>query len=154
MDSAIVPRSETTEPVYARLVSRVTALYIDSIVMVVVIVVVLLIAVSLEADGVSRGLGFSVAGFWALHEPLFRAPTDITASTAPPFTFWKRLGNEAVISVGTLISLTGGTIGHRRVNLRVVDDRTRGNVSFPKAVARTVVKGVLGWDGCHVSRCS
>lgn len=44
-----------------------------------------------------------------------------------------------------LVSLAGGTIGHRLSNLRVVDDRTNGNVSFLKAVARTVIKGVLGW---------
>jgi uncharacterized RDD family membrane protein YckC len=44
-----------------------------------------------------------------------------------------------------LVSFAGGTIGHRRTNLRVVDDRTQGNVSFLKAVARTVIKGLLGW---------
>ena len=27
----------------------------------------------------------------------------------------------------------------------VVDDRTRGNVSFPKALARLLIKAVLGW---------
>src|SRR5262250_494224 len=35
-----------------------------------------------------------------------------------------------------LVSFTGSTIGHYLTNLRVVDDRTHGNVSFPKAVAR------------------
>jgi uncharacterized RDD family membrane protein YckC len=44
-----------------------------------------------------------------------------------------------------LVSLAGGTIGHRRTNLRVVDDRTHGNVSLLKAVGRSLVKAALGW---------
>src|SRR4030081_96965 len=40
----------------------------------------------------------------------------------------------------------GGTLGHYCTNLRVVDERHRGNVSFLKACARFVVKGLLGWD--------
>lgn len=44
-----------------------------------------------------------------------------------------------------LVSLTGGTLGHYYCNLRVVDDRTSGNVSFLKAVARAVIKAGLGW---------
>ncbi len=43
-----------------------------------------------------------------------------------------------------LVSFTGGTLGHHFSNLRVVDDRG-GNVSFLKACARVVVKGLLGW---------
>jgi hypothetical protein len=43
-----------------------------------------------------------------------------------------------------LVRLTGSTIGHYRTNLRVVDNRTHGNISFPKAVARVIIKGVLG----------
>jgi uncharacterized RDD family membrane protein YckC len=43
-----------------------------------------------------------------------------------------------------LVSFTGGTVGHYFSNLRVVDDRG-GNVSFLKASARMVVKGLLGW---------
>jgi len=44
-----------------------------------------------------------------------------------------------------LVSFTGGTLGHHLTNLRVVDDRSGGNVSFLKACARVVLKGVLGW---------
>ena len=44
-----------------------------------------------------------------------------------------------------LVTLTGGTVGHWISNLRVVDDRTGGNVSFAKALARLVIKGVLSW---------
>jgi uncharacterized RDD family membrane protein YckC len=43
-----------------------------------------------------------------------------------------------------LVSLTGSTIGHYRTNLRVVDNRTHGNPSFLKAVARVIIKGMLG----------
>jgi hypothetical protein len=44
-----------------------------------------------------------------------------------------------------LVALAGGTIGHILSNLRVVDNRTQGNISFPKALARFVIKTVLGW---------
>jgi uncharacterized RDD family membrane protein YckC len=44
-----------------------------------------------------------------------------------------------------LVSVTGGTLGHYFTNLRVVDDRSGGNVSFLKACARVVIKGLLGW---------
>jgi uncharacterized RDD family membrane protein YckC len=43
-----------------------------------------------------------------------------------------------------LVWLTGSTVGHYISNLRVVDDRTHGNVSFLKAVARLVIKSPLG----------
>ena len=43
-----------------------------------------------------------------------------------------------------LVSMTGGTIGHYLCNLRVVDDRG-GNVGFLKAIARVIIKSVLGW---------
>lgn len=43
-----------------------------------------------------------------------------------------------------LVPLTGGTIGHYLCNLRVVDDRTRGNIGFLKAIARALIKSVLG----------
>lgn len=44
-----------------------------------------------------------------------------------------------------LVSFAGGTIGHYLSNLRVVDDRTNGNVSLPKAVVRVIIKAVLSW---------
>jgi uncharacterized RDD family membrane protein YckC len=44
-----------------------------------------------------------------------------------------------------LVSMTGGTVGHRLYNMRVVDDRSGGNISFGKAVVRMVIKTVLGW---------
>jgi hypothetical protein len=44
-----------------------------------------------------------------------------------------------------LVWLNGGTLGHSRCNLRVVDNRTRGNVGLLKAVARMIIKSALGW---------
>src|SRR5262249_1492160 len=43
-----------------------------------------------------------------------------------------------------LVSLVGSTVGHYVYNMRVVDDRKGGNVSFFKAVVRVVIKNVLG----------
>jgi len=43
-----------------------------------------------------------------------------------------------------LVSFTGSTLGHYLANLRVVDERSGGNVSFLKACARVVIKAVLG----------
>jgi uncharacterized RDD family membrane protein YckC len=44
-----------------------------------------------------------------------------------------------------MVSTTGSTIGHYFANLRVVDERHHGNVSFLKAVVRLLIKTVLGW---------
>jgi uncharacterized RDD family membrane protein YckC len=43
-----------------------------------------------------------------------------------------------------LVSRTGSTVGHYRTNLRVVDDRAHGNITFMKAVVRAAIKAVLG----------
>jgi uncharacterized RDD family membrane protein YckC len=43
------------------------------------------------------------------------------------------------------VSLAGSTPGHYFANLRVVDERHRGNISFGKALARAVLKALLGW---------
>jgi uncharacterized RDD family membrane protein YckC len=107
MNSASASQGEIIEPAYARFWPRVRALYIDVIVLTVVMAAALVIAVSLKMDSVARLLGFTVAAFWLLYEPL-------------------------------LVSFAGGTIGHRRTNLRIVDNRTHGNVSFLKAVARVI----------------
>jgi uncharacterized RDD family membrane protein YckC len=102
------------QPIYARFMARLRALYIDAIIMMVVAFGVLFVAVMLRSDNIARFLGFTVVAAWLLYEPL-------------------------------LVSFAGGTIGHRRTNLRVVDDRTHGNVGLLKAIVRTVIKGVLGW---------
>ena len=43
-----------------------------------------------------------------------------------------------------LVSVTGSTIGHYATNLRVVDNRSHGNISFVKAVVRMIIKSALG----------
>jgi uncharacterized RDD family membrane protein YckC len=43
-----------------------------------------------------------------------------------------------------LVSLTGSSVGHYLSNLRVVDDKTGGNVGFLKASARLFIKTALG----------
>lgn len=50
----------------------------------------------------------------------------------------------ALLYEPVLVSWTGGTLGHRFTNLRVVDEAHGGNVSFLKACARVIIKGVLG----------
>lgn len=63
--------------------------------------------------------------------------------------FSRALGILALLALllyePVLVSLTGGTIGHYFTNLRVVDECSGGNVSFAKACARVVIKGLLGW---------
>jgi uncharacterized RDD family membrane protein YckC len=43
-----------------------------------------------------------------------------------------------------LVCLTGSTVGHYVCNLRVVDDRSHGNISFLKAAVRLVIKSIVG----------
>jgi len=43
-----------------------------------------------------------------------------------------------------LVSIAGSTVGHYLCNLRVVDDKSRGNLGFLKAVARHAIKSLLG----------
>jgi uncharacterized RDD family membrane protein YckC len=43
-----------------------------------------------------------------------------------------------------MVAFAGGTVGHYLSNLRVVDDRSNGNVSLLKAIARVVIKALLG----------
>jgi len=51
---------------------------------------------------------------------------------------------ELALYEPVLVSVTGSSIGHYLSNLRVVDDRTRGNVGFLKAIARLGIKTLLG----------
>jgi uncharacterized RDD family membrane protein YckC len=44
-----------------------------------------------------------------------------------------------------LVSRAGGTLGHYFSNLRVVDERSGGNVSFARALGRFALKSLLGW---------
>jgi len=70
------------------------------------------------------------------------------ASTVRSDTLSRGLGIMVIAALllyePILVSLTGSTVGHYLTNLRVVDERSGGNVSFLKACARVVIKGVLG----------
>lgn len=43
-----------------------------------------------------------------------------------------------------MVAWFGGTLGHRLLNLKVVDDRTGANPSVARAVGRFLIKGLLG----------
>ena len=101
-------------PLYANFPRRLDALSIDSVVLIGFSVVVFLLASLFERLDVVR---IALIVCWWL-----------TILFYEPIMVWR----------------FGGTIGHRAMNLRVVDNRTAGNVSLLKAVARLVVKGLLG----------
>ena len=73
----------------------------------------------------------------------------LVAATVGNDNFSRALGIFILIALllyePVLVSFTGGTLGHTWTNLRVVDDRHGGNVSFAKACLRIVIKSVLGW---------
>lgn len=99
---------------YARFLPRLRALIIDVVILLLIMFAAIAMATMTRSDNLARPLGFAVAAFWLLYEPLF-------------------------------VAFAGGTLGHTMSNLRVVDDRTQGNVSVLKALARSIIKGVLGW---------
>ena len=74
---------------------------------------------------------------------IFIAVTVANDSFSRVFGFTVILG--LLLYEPVLVSVTGGTLGHRLNNLRVVDERSGGNVSFLKACARVVIKGLLSW---------
>ena len=102
------------ERAYARFLPRLRAIIIDAMILLLVLFAAIAIGTTARSDNLAGPLGFAVAAFWLLYEPLF-------------------------------VAFAGGTLGHRMANLRVVDDRTQGNVSVLKAVARSIIKGLLGW---------
>jgi uncharacterized RDD family membrane protein YckC len=73
----------------------------------------------------------------------------LAASSVRSDDFSRALGIFVVLVLvlyePVLVSLTGGTLGHYLTNLRVVDERDQGNISFLKALARFALKGLLGW---------
>jgi uncharacterized RDD family membrane protein YckC len=72
----------------------------------------------------------------------------LAAATVGSDSFSRTLGILVVIALllyePVLVSFTGGTVGHYLANLRVVDERDGGKISFLKACARVVIKGLLG----------
>jgi len=69
------------------------------------------------------------------------------AATIANDNFSRALGIAVIVALllyePVLVSFTGGTLGHYSTNLRVVDDRSGGTVSFLKACARLALTAVL-----------
>lgn len=51
---------------------------------------------------------------------------------------------EFVLYEPVMVAFFGGTLGHRKYNLRVVDDTTGGNPGFGRSALRFILKTVLG----------
>lgn len=103
-----------SHPLYANFPRRLNAISVDTVVLVVFSVLIFTLASYLERVDVARIT--LVIVWWAV------------LLLYEPVLVWR----------------LGGTVGHRAMNLRVVDNRTEGNVSLFKALARFVIKGLLG----------
>jgi len=101
-------------PAYGSFLRRVQAVLLDAVV-VVAAVVIIFIASELTRDLSSSGRLAVIALFVVL-----------------------------VLYEPIMVARFGGTLGHRAMNLRVVDDRTGGNPGFLRALVRFVVKTLLG----------
>lgn len=113
-------QSEITAPAspdaaYARLNSRVNALLVDTAIIAVVFIVLIIVAGATEDIPGSGRILLVLIFAWLL---LYE-----------PVQVWRY----------------GGTIGHRRANLRVVADSTGGAPTFPVSFARFLVKSFLGF---------
>lgn len=98
---------------YPRLIKRVRAVLIDSLVVP---------AAAVASLGIGYALG--VTGF-AMRVLLVAAPVF-------------------VLEPG-LVTLTGGTVGHHLVGVRVQKEDRSGNLNILEATIRTVIKFLLGW---------
>jgi uncharacterized RDD family membrane protein YckC len=107
-------RQGASHPLYANFPRRLNAISVDTVVLVVFSVFVFTLASYIERVDVARIT--LVIAWWAV------------LLLYEPVLVWR----------------LGGTVGHRAMNLRVVDNRTEGNVSLFKALARFVIKGLLG----------
>jgi uncharacterized RDD family membrane protein YckC len=100
---------------YARFSRRLRALLIDAILFALVFYVGLLLIGSLQMEDAQRR------------------------------SFLLIIAVGIVVYEPILVTLLGGTVGHRLTNLRVVDDVSGGNPGLLKAVARALVKDIVGW---------
>lgn len=90
---------------------------------------------ALSADAVILIL-FSIGVFVILPDGVERAAIRLSLA----FVWWAVL----LFYEPAMVTWFGGTLGHRLLNLRVVDDKSGTNPTFSKALGRLVVKGVLG----------
>lgn len=101
-------------PAYGSFGSRLRALFIDAIVVLGGLLILLVFAIVTESV---PGTGrFVIAAIFVLF------------ALYEPVMVWR----------------FGGTIGHHRANLRIVDDTTGRNPGFLRAAARFLIKSVLG----------
>ena len=104
----------TNAPRYATFNRRLSAMIIDSLVLIVFSTVVFLLVPLVDSNDVLRiGLWATWFGGILFYEPI-------------------------------MVAVSGSTVGHRALNLRVVDTQTGENPGLGKAVARYLIKGVLG----------
>ena len=104
----------STRPLYANFPGRLNALTIDSVVVIAFSALLFFLASVLQSIPAAR---ITLVVLWWLTLFLYE-----------PLFVWR----------------FGGTVGHRAMNLRVVDNRTGGKISLPKALGRLLIKGVLG----------
>ncbi len=102
-------------PLYANFPRRLDAMSLDTLVIVAFSILVLVVLL-----------------------PLVQRLTAVRVAVA--IGWWLALFLYEPIFVWRL----GGTIGHRAMNLQVVDNGTEGPVSLPKALARFCLKALLG----------
>ena len=112
--SNLEQRQGASLPLYATFPRRLNAISVDTVVLVLFSVLIFTVASYLERVDVVRIT--LVIAWWAV------------LLLYEPVLVWR----------------WGGTVGHRAMNLRVVDNRSEGNVSLLKALARFVIKGLLG----------
>ena len=114
--STNVQQGENAESprLYANFPRRLDALSVDSVVLVAFSLLVFVVLAPLLENITAARVGLVIC-WW------------VTLFLYEPMLVWR-----------------GGTIGHRIMNLRVVDNRNQRNVSLPKAFARFGVKGLLG----------
>jgi len=112
---ATVPAVAAAPAAYARFSRRLRAVLIDTILFALVLYIGLLLIGSLEIADAQRR------------------------------TFLLVIALGILMYEPTLVSVFGGTIGHRLANLRVVDDASGSNPTLLKAACRAVIKHLLGW---------
>lgn len=113
---SVAPSAVPSPPAaYARLSSRVNAVLIDTVVVSFVFVALMVVSSLTENVPHTGGILLALMFAWVL---LYE-----------PLQVW----------------LYGATIGHRRVNIRIVSDKTGAPPSLPVSFGRFVVKSLLGF---------
>jgi uncharacterized RDD family membrane protein YckC len=109
------PTGSASPPLYANFPRRLDVLSLDTVVLVAFSILVFVVLMPLLEHLDPARIGLVIAWWSAMF--LYE-----------PVLVWR----------------LGGTLGHRAMNLQVVDNRTQGNISLPKSIARFAVKGLLG----------